>query len=108
MTTAPTPDVLPPEPAGWTDVDIAGLARLLGCSKYWVRDQVTAKAIPCYRLGARKGVRFTWRHVCEIRAMREQRPADEPAGAPALEAVGRGRLARSVATLRRAQASRVA
>lgn len=95
----------PPEPAGWTDVDIVGAARLLGCkTKYWVRDQVTAGSIPFYRLGRRKGVRFTWRHICEIRAMREERPHD--ASAPVPTSVDGARLARSVATLQRAKASR--
>src|SRR5579872_2624495 len=106
MTDAAVP-AFPPEPAGWTDVDIAGLATLLGCSKYWVRDQVTAKAIPCYRLGRRKGVRFTWRHLCEIRAMREQRPAHEVASA-AVAGHDHKRLNKSLATLRRAKSARAA
>jgi hypothetical protein len=97
----------PPEPPGWTDVDIRGAAKLLGCSKhYWVRDQVTAGSIPCYRLGKRRGVRFTWRHICEIRRMREQRPASESAPAP-LAGIDPGQLTKSVATLQRAKSRTV-
>lgn len=99
----------PPEPAGWTDVDILGASKLLGCTtRYWVRDQVTARAIPFYRLGKRKGVRFTWRHICEIRAMREQRPTHEVTPAAAVTGADGARLARAVATLHRAKASRTA
>lgn len=108
MITAPHEISYPPEPPGWSDVDIRGLAKLLGCrTHYPVRDLVTAGAIPHYRLGRRKGVRFTWRDVCEIRALREHRAAHESAPSQ-LAGLDPARIAKSLTTLRKAKAARAA
>lgn len=47
------------------DLDIDGLAAELGVPRTWVRDKVTARAIPHHRYG--RHVRFTDEDVAAIR-----------------------------------------
>jgi hypothetical protein len=61
-------------------------ANLLGCSRYWLRDQVTAGTVPHGRRGIRKGVFFTAGDLLEIVESR-RRPA-KPLPAPNAAASG--------------------
>lgn len=54
-------------------LDITGLAEFLGVRRTWVRDQVTARAIPFTKIG--RHVRFTEDHVRQIVAAGEQKVA---------------------------------
>ena len=49
------------------DLDIDGLAAELGVPRTWVRDKVTARAIPHHRYG--RHVRFTPEDVAEFRRL---------------------------------------
>lgn len=48
------------------DLDIQGMADLLGVPFTWVRDKVTARQIPHHRYG--RHVRFTEEDIAEYRA----------------------------------------
>lgn len=54
-------------------LDIDGLAEYLGVPRTWVRDQVTARAIPFTRIG--RHTRFTQEHIDQIIAAGEQKVA---------------------------------
>lgn len=54
-------------------LDIAGLAEYLGVPRTWVRDQVTARAIPFTKIG--RHTRFAQHHIDQIVAAGEQKVA---------------------------------
>ena len=65
-------------PAGLTPLLTPGqVAKILGCSEWWVKEQARNRRIPFTRAGG--AYRFTTEHVHEIVRIFEQRPA-EPAG----------------------------
>ncbi|MFJ8005561.1 helix-turn-helix domain-containing protein [Streptomyces fagopyri] len=70
----------------------AEVAASLGCSEWWVKEQVRRRRIPFLRSGG--GYRFTSDHVREIFHILEERP--NPANAIAGEAVTRRRTAQPV------------
>lgn len=78
----------------------AEVAASLGCSEWWVKEQVRRRRIPFLRSGS--GYRFTGDHVREIFAILEERPS--PATAIESEAVPRRRAmpqqVRPIASLR--------
>jgi excisionase family DNA binding protein len=53
------------------------LADLLGMSKYWVQERVTAKALPHHRVG--RNTRFCPECVTRIQRSTAVAPADRPA-----------------------------
>lgn len=65
----------------------AEVATSLGCSEWWVKEQVRRRRIPFLRSGG--GYRFTSDHVREIFHILEERPS--PANAIAGEVVTRRR-----------------
>lgn len=71
-------------PQTYSPIDVA---KALGCSEWWVKEQVRRRRIPFMRCGG--GYRFTSDHVQEIFSILEERPT--PANAPEGESVPRGR-----------------
>lgn len=72
MTTVPNMTTLTHEEIRLYTLDEA--AELLGVRRSWLRDQVTADAVPHVRLGKVKGIRFTPDDLVEIIESRRQRP----------------------------------
>jgi excisionase family DNA binding protein len=60
-----------------TWLDCAGLAQVLGVSKFWVQERVTAKQLPHHRIG--RLVRFSPDDVRAIERSTAVAPADRPA-----------------------------
>src|SRR5262245_43140716 len=60
----------------------ADVARILGCSEWWVKEQARKRRIPYSFIGG--SYRFTDQHVVEIVSLFEVRPSetDEPAPLP--------------------------
>nr|WP_229328820.1 helix-turn-helix domain-containing protein [Streptomyces sp. UNOC14_S4] len=52
----------------------AEIAKALGCSEWWLKEQARRQRIPFTRVGG--AYRFTAEHVAEIIALFEERPRD--------------------------------
>lgn len=69
----------------WLDID--GLADLLGVSRSWVRDKVTARELPHHRPG--RHVRFTPEDVEAIAALTSEPVRAEPRAVASVTGIGR-------------------
>jgi hypothetical protein len=59
----------------------ADVAKTLGCSEWWTKEQARKRRIPYTWIGG--SYRFTDQHITEVIYLFEQRPDTEKPGAPA-------------------------
>ncbi|MFF4735043.1 helix-turn-helix domain-containing protein [Streptomyces sp. NPDC001262] len=70
----------------------AEIAKALGCSEWWVKEQARRRRIPFTRVGG--AYRFTAEHFAEIVCAFEERPPEHHAPAPDVGAAASSRQAR--------------